>query len=444
MSHDSTTWIGRGRKNEEVMHVRMCRFEIVAGPDTGRVEELALPQIRIGRAGTDLLVTDRAVSGVHAEITLTETGYRLRDLESSNGTFINGVRVRDGFLQPGDRVSVGRTTFQFVPLSGSAALPLWQESKYVTMVGRSWAMRRLFELIEHVAASDAAVLVTGETGSGKELVAEAIHERSHRSGRPFVVLDCGAVPPPLLEDQLFGHERGAFTGATYSRAGVFEAASGGTLFLDELGELPIDLQPKLLRAVETGTVRRLGGTATVHCDVRLVAATNRDLPVEVNRGRFRADLYYRLAVIRVEVPPLRERLEVLEILVEDILAKMPGAARRGLPEDFLERARGHSWPGNVRELRNAVEQAVTAPDFLELGNAPANAPLWNIDIGEPFKIAKQRFIDEFDRRFITALLQAHDWNITGAARATGIDRMAIYKIMQRLGMGRSEVSDDGG
>jgi DNA-binding NtrC family response regulator len=164
----------------------------------------------------------------------------------------------------------------------------------------------------------------------------------------------------------------------------------------------------------------------------------------VNRGRFRADLYYRLAVIRVEVPPLRERLEDLEILVEDILAKMPGAARRGLPEDFLERARGHSWPGNVRELRNAVEQAVTAPDFLELGNAPANAPLWNIDIGEPFKIAKQRFIDEFDRRFITALLQAHDWNITGAARATGIDRMAIYKIMQRLGMGRSEVSDDGG
>src|SRR5688572_15697015 len=288
MSHDSTTWIGRGRKDEEVMHVRVCRFEIVAGPDTGRVSELALPQIRIGRSGTDLVVTDRAVSGVHAEITLTETGYRLRDLESSNGTFVNGVRVRDAFLQPGDRVSVGRSTFQFVPLSGSAALPLWQESRYVNMVGGSLPMRRLFELIEQVAASEVSVLVNGETGSGKELVAEAIHERSHRARRPFVVLDCGAVPPNLLEDQLFGHERGAFTGATGTRPGVFEAASGGTLFLDELGELPLDLQPKLLRAVETGTVRRLGGQTVIKCDVRLVAATNRDLPVEVNRGRFRA------------------------------------------------------------------------------------------------------------------------------------------------------------
>ena len=292
------------------------------------------------------------------------------------------------------------------------------------LVGRSVAMRRLHELVERVAVSESTVLVTGETGTGKELVAEAIHARSARAAGPFVVLDCGALPAQLVEDELFGHEAGAFTGATSTRVGLFEAARGGTLFLDEIGELPPELQPRLLRVVETRCIRRIGGLQAIPCDVRLIAATHRDLTAELGRGGFRADLYFRLAVARVHVPPLRERIDDLDLLIRHFVGERPVAA------EFRAWAARHDWPGNVRELRAALEQTVTLCRPVQ----PPPAAALEIDVSLPFKEVKRRVVDELERRYITALLDAHGGNVSAAARAADLDRMTIYKMLQRAGL----------
>jgi two-component system nitrogen regulation response regulator GlnG len=320
-------------------------------------------------------------------------------------------------------------------------------------------MRELFARLEKLARTDTTVLITGETGAGKELVAEALHDHSPREKGPFVVLDCGSIPPNLIESELFGHERGAFTGATNSYAGAFERAHQGTVFLDEIGELPLAMQPKLLRVLERKEVRRVGGAKTIEVDVRICAATNRDLGVEVNRGRFREDLYYRLAVARVHVPPLRERKDDLPLLIEHILATTPGGETASIAQETIDLMMKHDWPGNVRELRNVIERAVLlaeAPDSEDsLRRAPAPAPRSEpsitvtpsqtatstdatmtvpVDVGIPFKHAKQNVISEFERRYISRLLAQHDGNISAAARAAGIDRMSIHKMLHRLGL----------
>jgi transcriptional regulator with GAF, ATPase, and Fis domain len=346
-------------------------------------------------------------------------------------------------------------------------------------------MRELFARLERIATTDATVLITGETGTGKELVAEAVHDSSPRASGPFIVLDCGAIPPNLVESELFGHERGAFTGATSTYIGAFERADKGTVFLDEIGELPLDLQPKLLRVLERKEIRRIGGTKTISVDIRVVAATNRDLGVEVNKGRFREDLYYRLAVARVHVPPLRERREDIPLLVDYFLQTLPGGDRTKLRPETLELMKKHEWPGNVRELRNVIERAVllseapgsehalrrsympggtdrktpsaerttgqqpalTGSTPTQQGGAPPGGPpppapalprshvlTVAVDTAIPFKLAKQDLVEEFERRYIRALLEEHGGNISAAARAAGIDRMSIHKILHRLGL----------
>ena len=330
------------------------------------------------------------------------------------------------------------------------------------MIGRSVKMRELFARLEKLAKTDTTVLVTGETGAGKELVAEALHDHSPRAKNngPFVVLDCGSIPPNLIESELFGHERGAFTGATASYAGAFERAHGGTIFLDEIGELPLAMQPKLLRVLERKEVRRVGGAKTIEVDVRIVAATNRDLGVEVNRGRFREDLYYRLAVARVHVPPLRDRKEDIPLLIENILAATPGGEGAHITPDTIDLMMKHDWPGNVRELRNVIERAVLLAESPESEDALRRAPqpaaakaepsitvtpsqtatstdatmTVPVDVSIPFKNAKQNVISEFERRYISRLLAQHDGNISAAARAAGIDRMSIHTMLHRLGL----------
>ena len=426
----------------ETVHVRACRLDVVAGTDAGLSRTFAAPRIRIGRAGTDLVLGDKLISSQHCELTLEEDGYRLRDLGSTNGTYVRGLRIVDAFIEPGAEITLGNTLVRFSALGGSARVPLWSDSTFEGMVGRSTAMRRLFAEIDRVAGTDATVLLTGETGVGKERAAHALHARSTRSGGPLVTLDCGAVPRQLFESQLFGHEAGAFTGATRATPGVFEAAAGGTLFLDEIGELPLELQSRLLRAVETRTVRRLGSSTTIECDVRLIAATNRDLGAEVNRGAFRSDLYYRLAVVHLRVPSLRERGADLDPLVEHFFAELPPHERTPLPEAFLEWVRARSWPGNVRELENAVARAALLGAWEEPApptDAGIDASGANIDLSVPFRIAKQRVVDTFERRYLVALFEAHGGNVSAAARAAGLDRMSIYKAMSRLGLGgRSE------
>jgi transcriptional regulator with PAS, ATPase and Fis domain len=310
------------------------------------------------------------------------------------------------------------------------------------MVGRSTAMRAAFALLERAAASGATVLLEGETGTGKEAAAESIHRESSRRDQPFIVVDCGALPAALLEAELFGHERGAFTGAVEARAGAFESANGGTVFLDEIGELALELQPKLLRVLERREVKRLGTARHTRVDVRVIAATNRRLHAEVNDQRFRSDLYYRLAVVEIRLPPLRERSDDLPMLVEHLLDGLdagPEAARLREPAFIAELAR-HAWPGNVRELRNFVERCLTMGEPLVPQGAPVAATPGEpsaypgVDLALPLKEARQQHLRQFEERYVRRLMEQHAGNITAAARAAGVDRITLYRLLWRFGM----------
>ncbi len=413
---ETPTWVTSFQGLPRTVNVRRCRLEVVAGPDVGKIIELAQPTIMIGRTG-DLSLSDPKVSGLHCELRLQADGYRIRDLGSTNGTHVRGVRIVDGFIAPGATIQIGKSAIVFDPLDESVSVPLWHENKLHGLIGASAPMRHLFDMINRFAQSDATVLIQGETGAGKEGVAEAIHLCSPRKDGPFIVLDCSAIPEQLFEDQIFGHEQGAFTGAGKATVGVFEAAHGGTLFLDEIGELPLDVQSKLLRAVETRKVRRIGSTKVIASDVRIVAATNRDLATEVNRGTFRSDLFYRLSVAKLSVPALRERREDIPILVEHFLRQLTatiGSKDPRLPDDST--------------------LGFEAPPKKE-------GSFGEVDIDIPFKVAKQRLVDEFDRKYLEQLLEAHDNNISAAARAAGIERMSIYKMIRRLGLDKTEARD---
>src|SRR4051812_6435357 len=458
----SSTWVTYVGGRATSARLRRCRIEVVTGADAGLVRDIEASVIRIGaRRGNDVQLTDSKVSGLHAEIRLDDRGYRLRDLDSTNGTYVSSLRINDIYIMPGAQIAMGSTRLKFEPLGESVEIELADTDRFGSMIGRSVKMREMFARLEKLARTDTTVLITGETGAGKELVAEALHDHSPRSQNngPFVVLDCGSIPPNLIESELFGHERGAFTGATNNYAGAFERAHQGTVFLDEIGELPLGMQPKLLRVLERKEVRRVGGSKTIEVDVRIVAATNRDLGVEVNRGRFREDLYYRLAVARVHVPPLRERKDDLPLLIEHILATTPGGETASIAQETIDLMMKHDWPGNVRELRNVIERAVLLSETPEHEDSLRRAPLPEkrsepsitvtpshtatsadatmtvpVDVGIPFKHAKQNVISEFEKRYISRLLAQHDGNISAAARAAGIDRMSIHKMLHRLGL----------
>jgi transcriptional regulator with GAF, ATPase, and Fis domain len=471
----SGTWVTYVGGRPSAVRLRRCRVEVIAGPDAGLIRDIEATVIRIGaRRGNDVQLTDAKVSGLHCEIRLDERGYRLRDLDSTNGSYVGGLRINDVYIQPGTQISVGGSRLRFEPLGETVEVELSDRDRFGSMIGRSVKMRELFAKLEKLAPSDATVLITGETGVGKELVAESLHELSPRIQGPFVVLDCGSIPANLIESELFGHERGAFTGATNSYVGAFERAHDGTVFLDEIGELPLALQPKLLRVLESHEVRRIGSSKTVQVNIRVVAATNRDLGVEVNRGRFREDLFYRLAVARVHVPPLRERKDDIPLLIEHILASTPGGENAYIAPDTIDLMMKHDWPGNVRELRNVIERAVLlsetpAHDTLRRTAAPgpgsgmrpdveiaddgtsnpsvtASQPgavmTVPVDVTVPFKTAKQDVVTEFERRYISKLLEQHDGNISAAARTAGIDRMSIHKMLHRLGLANPGREDD--
>src|SRR6476619_630440 len=423
----SGTWVTYVGGRATSARLRRCRVEVTSGPDAGLVRDVEAPVIRIGaRRGNDVQRTDSKVSGLHCEIRLDDRGYRLRDLDSTNGTYVSQLRINDVYIGPGSQIALGGTRLKFEPLGESVEVELADTDRFGSMIGRSVKMREMFARLEKLARTDTTVLITGETGAGKELVAEALHDHSPRGEKngPFVVLDCGSIPPNLIESELFGHERGAFTGATNSYAGAFARAHGGTVFLDEIGELPLAMQPKLLRVLERKEVRRVGANKPIEVDLRVVAATNRDLGVEVNRGRFREDLYYRLAVARVHVPPLRERKDDLPLLIEHILATTPNGETASIAQETIDLMMKHDWPGNVRELRNVIERAVLLAEAPEHEDALRRAPLPEkrsepsitvtpsqtatsadammtvpVDVGIPFKAAKQNVISEFERRY---------------------------------------------
>jgi transcriptional regulator with GAF, ATPase, and Fis domain len=403
---------------------------------------------RIGtHSSNDVVLTDPAVSRFHCRLVREDGGWRVRDTGSLNGTKVDGVRIRDadlpmdGALHIGDsivRVRAGEATQQeVVPMIPS----------FGSLVGQSLSMRKLFALLEKVAQSDINVLIEGESGTGKELVATEIVQRGGRSEKPFVIVDCGAISPNLVESELFGHVRGSFTGADRDRVGAFEAADGGTVFLDEIGELPIELQPKLLRALEAREIRRVGETRARKVNVRVVSATNRDLEREVNKGRFREDLYFRLAVLQVRVPPLRERLDDLLILTRVFLQQLNVPDQERLFVGALAEMSKHDWPGNVRELRNYVERSVVlqsaAPTQRHRAPSTPSITGGGADIRVPFKIAKDAAVDQFERGYLSALLEASGGNMSKAARTAGMDRMYLHRLVQKHGL-RGQGGQGGG
>ncbi|MBM4280483.1 MAG: sigma 54-dependent Fis family transcriptional regulator [Deltaproteobacteria bacterium] len=429
-------------------------FELVESG--GRKHRFDATTVRIGAGpGNDLILDRPTVSSVHAELVATSRGLRLRDLGSTNGTTVAGVRVFDALVEDGATIAVGDVALTLRMGKDTVAQPLSDKTELNGAVGASPAMRAVFSRLERVAKTDATVLIHGETGTGKEVVAWSLYEASRRKDQPFVVLDCGSIARTLIESELFGHEKGAFTGADKRRIGAFERAQGGTLFLDELGELDLELQPKLLRALERREIQRLGGDKPMAVDVRIIAATHRDLRTMVARGEFREDLYYRLAVVTLELPPLRERREDVPLLVDHFL-KALGADRAALPAGAIERFVEHDWPGNARELKNAVERAVVlgetrlqtspraaaalsgtpsgATSGATTSSPPAPAGSFVIDPSQPYKDQKAAVIADFEERYARLLMKLHQGNVSAAARVAGIDRMSLHKILDRYGL----------
>jgi DNA-binding NtrC family response regulator len=435
MADRRATWITEVKGKRPGRALGACTLEVTQGPDKGTKAAVKQVRFKVGALqGNDLQLKDPSVSGHHFELQLEPLGYRIRDLASRNGTFIGATRVLDAFVPSPGRIQAGATEIAFNVTDEVVELPASTASAFGPLLGQSVAMRELFAQLERLAAGDSTVLVTGETGTGKELVAEALHEAGSRAKGPLVVVDCGALAPTLVESELFGHEKGAFTGADQARPGVFERASGGTVFLDEIGELPLELQPRLLRVLERREVMRLGGKGPLKVDVRVVAATHRELEAEVNKGRFRADLFYRLSVLRVHMPALRDRLDDVPLLAENFLStlRLPGATP--LDRSAMDRLQAHAWPGNVRELRNAIERLAygAAPFSAPVGASSAN--LGSIDLEVPFLLQKDALVTAFERRYAEALLKVSGDNLAAAARKAGLTRMAVVKMLSRLGL----------
>jgi DNA-binding NtrC family response regulator len=417
---------------------------------------LSARSLRIGKAAdNDLVIDDPFVSAHHCQVVQRGARHLLFDLGSRNGTFVNGVNVTMVVLESGQQVLVGTRELL---VCGAAETRGHRRGaqRFHGMTSADPQMHALFERIDRVAPQDSTVLVLGETGTGKELVARALHAASARSGGPLVAVNCGAVSPQLIESELFGHERGAFTGATSRRRGVFEEASGGTLFLDEIGELPLAMQPKLLRVLETQRVRRVGGEQEVAVDVRVVAATHRHLVEEIHRGQFRLDLFHRLAVHALRLPPLRARAGDVALLIQELLREARvQRGPRSLAAGTLEALCRHPWPGNVRELRNAVSRALAEGgrelryvDFLGQGEWTPEPCGMVLGEGEPGAggaggagtvqaiRAGGRRLDDIEREAIQIELARQGGNRRKTAVALGVARSTLGDKLKKLGLGR--------
>ena len=448
--------------------LRKSKLVVIEGPDKGAELVMSQEEVVVGRSSVcDLALTDKSVSSLHFKIVAVDNGYVLLDEGSTNGTFYGDIKIREIFLKPGTVFRAGNTVMKFQPTQDILTIALSERDRFDQVIGASVPMREIFANLERVAPSELTVMIQGETGTGKEVVARAIHNASPRRNKPFVVLDCSAIPKDLIESTIFGHEKGSFTGAISSHKGVFEQAHGGTIFLDELGELPLDMQPKLLRVLENREVKRVGADRTVNVDVRVVAATNRDLRQMVTESRFREDLYFRMSVVQLHLPPLRSRKDDIPLLMDSFLGRI-NAQRAEIGRSPLEVSpeavaalKARPWPGNVRELKNVVERAaslgegpvLTRQDFL-IGSDPMGlvrgATLHptpfsasessglgdtdiavNVDIDVSFKDAKQAILDEFEGVYLRKLIERHTGNISQSAKSAGLTRYHLRELLKK-------------
>jgi len=430
------------------------RVTITAGPEAGQSFPLARRVAVIGRSpAADVRLTDPTVSSFHFEASAVPGGVHIVDLESVNGTLYGGARLERAILPSGAMLNVGRSIVR-LDLDAPFAPEATDIPQFGELRGASRPMRELFSMLERLCRTDLGVLIEGQTGTGKELVARALHDKGRTANGPFMVLDCTAIPPTLAESLIFGHEKGAFTGATDRRIGLFEAAQGGTIFLDEIGELPIDLQPKLLRVLERREVQRVGGSKPIPIQVRVLCATWRDLRAMINQGKFREDLYFRLAQARVSVPSLRERPDDIPLLVRYFLSKIPRdvQAARKIADDALEELARRDYPGNVRELKSTVERAsmtaagdvITNADLafermltgqrVHAPTAPQpSIPPASGELGR-FKDVKRTLIDEFERDYLQRLLLKTGNNLSRAAQIAGVERHHLRDLFRKHGL----------
>jgi len=436
--------------------LRSAEILVVEGPDRGVRLALNPLTIRVGTGdGCHLRLTDPTVSRLHFQLAPRSDGLKLTDVGSTNGTLVEGVRVRDADLLAGATVRIGATVLRIELGSEPLCVDVSRSERFGSLLGAGIEMRRLYTVLERTAPTQATVLIQGETGTGKELVARELHRHSRRSSGPFVAVDCGAIAPNVIESELFGHARGAFSGAVSERRGLIEEAHGGTLFLDEVGELPLNLQAKLLRVLETREVRRVGMNSARAVDVRLVAATNRMLAQSVNDGSFREDLYYRLAVVEVQLPPLRLRREDLPLLADHFYRRLSGDAGP-VPPELVAALMTRSWPGNVRELRNFIERCVTLGITPGPSEARESAPLSTserpeatlpLNLNLPLKESREEALSRLEHVYAQSVLRRAEGNVTRAAELAGVSRRFMQRLIARLGLrdgvkDGSDVDDD--
>ena len=447
---DPTATIATIASDHPEHHADRAQLVVIEGPDMGRAVALRDGPVVVGSdPSCGLVLSDPRVSRRHLELDSDgRGGFLVRDLGSKNGTLYQGAALTELGVRPGATLRLGNSYLRIQPEPNALSLPPSQRHRFGELVGQSLAMRELFTILEYAADSEVTVLLEGETGTGKELCARAIHEHSVRRRGPLVALDCGALPEGLVESELFGHVKGAFTGAMQARRGAFARASGGTLFLDEIDSLPIQLQPRLLRALESRQVRPVGGDEEVEIDVRVVAACQQDLATAIARGEFRPDLYYRLSVLRVGLPPLRTRREdlaptIVELLTRrgfyDRAAAKPAASE--LRGDQLDRLMAYAWPGNVRELRNVLDRAIAlspkAANFAELRlvlpGDRASGPPTGVQVRTelPYAEAKQHVLEQFERRYLGELLARNDGNVSASAREAEVDRKHLRNLLRK-------------
>jgi DNA-binding NtrC family response regulator len=431
------------------LSLQRCSLVEVEGPSPGNVIELGSGRTVIGKSpDCDVPIADVTVSRQHFAIQNDGQRYLIKDLGSTNGTLLDGAEVKEAYLKPGATIKAGEVVFRFQTEYDPVQIKPSDRDSFGGLLGRSLRMREIFALLEKVAPTDATLLLTGPTGTGKGEAVKALHDNSKRHKGPLVVVDCGAVARNLIESELFGHVKGAYTGATGLRKGALEISKGGTLFIDELDDLPLDLQPKLLRALEERVFVRLGSNQPIKFDARVVAASKKDLWKEAAEGLFREDLYFRLSVVAMHLPALRERSEDIPLLF-DRFASGTGMKFADLPANAQDRWMHHTWPGNVRELRNAVERSLALDgDGLAAPGGPQDDQANRVaglvpDYALPFKQAKEKLTDAFEREYIRRLMASATGGVAGAARQAGIDRKHLYKLMEKHGLGRSDLKKKG-
>jgi len=425
------------KQDRPMVPVRTLVVRVIDGPNKGIEHAARDERLTIGSAkGNALELSDPSVSRFHVELRPVDEGVHLLDQGSTNGTYIGEARIESAYVPTGTEFRIGETRL-VVSDGGKRMVPIVSAENFGAMHGRSEVMRKLFGRARKAALSNVNVLLLGESGTGKELLARGLHDQSPRSDGPFVVVDCGSLTPTLIASELFGHERGAFTGAIKERRGAIERAAKGTLFIDELGELPAELQPMLLGLLERRRFRRLGGDVELEADVRVVSATHRDLRKEVNAGGFRLDLFYRLAVVSLELPPLRERPEDIPLLIERFLGESGAEEPRELlSSSDIQALATHRFEGNVRELRNIIEAAVAMgePPMIPASGgdrdpAAAAKSSWQ-HLG--YSEARQQALDDFDRHYLSRLLEDAGDNVSEAARRGRMNRSHLNTLLKRL------------